>query len=162
MAARRDLETQIVQDRALGLVSEADILEGEGRAADDQRRGTGPVRHLDLGIHQGEHLRHVDHALPDRAIDEAQEIERAEELHQIGVHENEIAHCELAPAPPPHRIGHRAGHQQIGDEGLRDIEHSERGIGFDRGLGIGAGGVGVALFLAVLGAEIFDRLVIQQ
>ena len=162
MAACRNFEAEIVEDRAFRLVTKADILESERRAAHYQCGRAGSVRNLDCRVHQIEHLRHVDHALPDRAIDEAEQIERAEELHQIGVHEHEIAHCQVAPAPPPHGIGHRARHQQVCNQSLRDVEHAERSVGLDRRFGIGARRLGVAFFLAVFGAEIFDRLVIQQ
>ncbi len=156
------LEAEAVEDRAILVVAEHDVVEGYRRPADHQRRGAGDILDLDPGVHQVKHLRHVDQPLADRAIDHAQQVERAEELEQIGVHEHQIAHGQLAAAPAPDRVGHGARHQRIGDQRLGDVEQAERGVGLDRGLGVSVRRAGVALLLAVFGAEIFDRLVVEQ
>ena len=127
-----------------------------------KRRRAGRVFHLDIGIHQPEHRRHVDQPLPDRAINEPEQVERAEQLRQVCLHEHQIAGGQLALAPAPHGVGHRACHQQVGDERLCDVEQAERSVRLDRGFGILPRRLGIALVLTRLGTEIFDRLVIQQ
>ena len=56
-----------------------------------ERDGARPVRDLLVHGEQAEHLLHVHQPLLDLAIDEAEEIERLVELHQIGVHQHELA-----------------------------------------------------------------------
>jgi len=78
MLARRNLERQPVQDRAIRIVAEHHVVKHDGRLPDQQGWRTRRVFHFDGGVHQLEHLGHVDQALPDRAVDGAQHVERAE------------------------------------------------------------------------------------
>ena len=151
-----------MQDLAIVIIGEAHILERHGAVIDRQRRGVRIVDDLRLGIHQIEHGGHVDQPLPDHAIDHAQQIERAEKLHQQPVDQHQIAHGQIAAAPQPDGVEHRAQHHRIGDEGLADIEQAERIFGFLGGARIALHGVAVPVGLALFRAEIFHRLVIQQ
>ena len=160
--ARFDPEAQFVQNLPVGIIAEIDIAELDRGLADVERRRIRDIDDLGGGIDQVEHRRHVDQPLADRAIYHAEQVERAEQLHQQRVHEHQIADGELPPAPAPDGIGHCAGHHQVGDQRLADIEQRERVFGFDRRIGIGARGIAIALGLALLGGEIFDRLVIEQ
>ena len=162
LVARRNLEAEAVEDGAVGLVAEHHVVEHHRRLADDQRRGARGVGHLLRLVHQLEHGRHVDQPLADRAVDHAEHVERTEQLGEVGVDEDDVAHGELPARPAPHRIGHGPGHQQVDDQGLGDVEQAERVLALHRGLGIGAGGLGVARLLARFGAEVLHRLVVEQ
>ncbi len=162
MLARGDFETEPVEDLAVRFISEMDIVEEHSRLADHQRGRSGCVLHFGLGIDQAKHLRHVDQPLPDRPVHHAEHVKRAEQLDQIGVHQHQIAGGQHALAPLPHGEPHRAAHQQVHDDRLADVEQAERVLAADRCIGIGPRGFGIARVLARLGAEIFDRFVIEQ
>ncbi len=72
-----------LQDLAFGLIAEAHVLEADMRRS-ATRSGAAPGRVDDLGrrVEQVEHRFHVDQPLADRAIDPAEHVERAEQLHQ--------------------------------------------------------------------------------
>ena len=80
--ARRDDDVEAFEDFAGGLVAELDILEPDFAAADVQRLGAGRVDDFGRRVEKAEHRLHVDQALPDRAIDPAEHVERPEQLHQ--------------------------------------------------------------------------------
>ena len=65
-------------------------------------------------------------------------------------------------APAPDGEAHGPEHHQIGDRRLADVEPGERGLVPGGGAGVGADGLVIAPRLALLGAEIFDGLVVQQ
>jgi hypothetical protein len=61
--ARRDLEAHVVQDRPLGVVGKAHVLEAHrARASTAQRRRARRVGHLAVLAEQHEHLVHVGQA----------------------------------------------------------------------------------------------------
>ena len=151
-----------MEDGAIGLVAEHDIVENDGRLADCQRRGARLVGHFYLCIHQLEHFAHVDQPLPDRAIDEAKHVERPEQLGEISLYRDQVADRQYALRPLPDGKTEGEKHQAVHHERLRYIEQPERVLAFDGSLCIGAGCTGVAFFLACLGTEVFDGLVIKQ
>ena len=70
----------------LGVIAEAHVLEPDMAAASTvERRRAGAVDDLGRRVEQVPHRLHVDQALADRAIDPAEHVERAEELHQQAV-----------------------------------------------------------------------------
>ena len=158
----RHLETEAIEDGAPRLVTEDDIVEDHRGRAHDQCGRAGHILHLDIGIDQTEHLGHVDQPLADRAIDPAQYVQRAEQLDQERIDQHQIADCHGPCAPAPDGIGHCRAHQRIGDDRLRHVEQADRVFGFYRSLGIGAGGLRIAGFLAGLGIEVFHGLEIEQ
>ena len=83
-------------------------------------------------------------------------------MHQEGVDQHDIAGAEATLRPAPDTEAHRTRHHQIGDEGLADIEPGQRVFGFDGGIGIASCDLGIIAGLAVLGIEIFDRLIVEQ
>ena len=96
LPAGGDGEVDALQDLAVGPVAEMHVLEphragGALRQMRGQRARVGAVRDLPLDTQQAEHLLHVDQALLDLAIDEAEEIQRLVELHQVGVDQHEVA-----------------------------------------------------------------------
>ncbi len=78
--SRCDDQVDALQYVAVGIIAEADILEPHLAPLDGQRRGAGHILHFRLRIDQVEHRAHVDHALPNGAIDPAEHVERAEQL----------------------------------------------------------------------------------
>ena len=85
-----------VQDLAVRTIAEVHALEphlarrsiGQMRR---QRRGAGTISDLALDLEQAEHLLHVHQPLLDRHVDHAEEAQRLIKLHQIGVHQHELA-----------------------------------------------------------------------
>ena len=125
----------------------------------------GSARHVDhFGrcIDQIEHCPHVDHALADRAIHHAEQIERAEQLRQQRRDEHHVARREITPPPPIGYERHPAAEHQIGDQRLPDVEPCQRIFGGHRSIGVRQHRRVVALPLALLRAEIFDRFEIEQ
>ena len=158
----RNVDCHAAQDLPLGLIAEIDILEADMARSHHQIGCSGPVFDLGRGIEQVEHRFHVDQPLADRSIDPAEHVERPEQLHQQAIDQNDIARGKPPLAPAPHGEHHRPGHHQIGDQRLADIEPGERHLILDRRLGKRADRLVVALGFAFLGAEIFDRFVIEQ
>ena len=124
--------------------------------------GVGLVDDLRGRVDQVEHGFHVDQALTDRAIDPAEHVQGAEELHQQAVDPHHVAGTEAALAPAPDGEDHRASHHRVGDQRLTDVEPGEADFVADRSAGEGADRFLVALRLPVLGAEILDRFVVEE
>ena len=160
--ARRNVEVEAFQDLAAGVVAEAQALEANLAFGDAQGPGAGLVDDFGGRIEQVPHRLHVDQALADGTIDPAEHVEWAEQLHQQRIDQHHVARGEAALAPAPHGEDHRPGHHRVGDQRLADVEPGERHFVADGGAGIGADGFIVALGLALLGAEIFDRFVVEQ
>ena len=160
--ARAHFQVDPLQDLAPRLIGEMHVLEADQPGADLQVRRVRHVDHLGRRVDQSEHRLHVDQALPDGAIDHAEQVERAEKLGEQGVHHHHVAGREPPLAPAPDGEAHCACHHQIGDQRLADIEEGEAGLVLHRGVGIAAHRLAVARRLALLGAEIFDRLVVEQ
>ena len=103
-------KAKVVQNRPVAFIAEADILKSDRRLLNDKVGRIGRIFHLDIGVNESKHLRHINQPLADRAIDPAQKIERTEKLHEIGVHKDEVANRQLALAPSPHAVSHCASH----------------------------------------------------
>jgi hypothetical protein len=100
----RHFEAQALQDRAIGLVPEHTLSKVSVGRLDDQRGCAGRIGFTSTGVSIRSNIcRHVDQALADRAIDHAEHVERAEQLHQIGLDENQIANRMFALATSPRR-----------------------------------------------------------
>ena len=101
--SRRDVEVEAFEDLAPVFVTEAHVVEAHCAARDvrapARRRGPRPRP----GIEQVPHRLHVDQALADRAIDPAEHVERAEQLHQQRVDEHHVARREAALGSSPRR-----------------------------------------------------------
>ena len=119
---------------------------------------------LDLGIalEDMEHVVDVDHGLLDLAIEHAHEIQRDVELNQHRVDEHEIADRRPARRDIARDEQHQDRHADGEDHRLAGIEDRERGIGLRRGLLVAFHGAVVARGLPRLGAEILDRLVVEE
>ena len=129
---------------------------------DVQRRRAGRVGHFGRRVDEVPHRLHVDQPLADRAIDPAEHVERPEKLQQHGVDEDHVARREAAAAPAPDGEDHRAGHHQVGDQRLADVEPCERDFVADGGSRESGDRFIVAPGFALLGVEIFDGLVVEQ
>ena len=151
-----------MKDGAVFIVAEGDIVEHQPGALDDERGSLGNVLHLDVGVDERKHSRHVDKPLPDGAINHAEHVERAEQLRKVSVDENQIADGELAVRPAIDGVAHGARHQRIDDQRLGDVERAQRVFRANGGIGIGSGGLRIAFLLAVFGAEIFDGFKVEQ
>jgi hypothetical protein len=66
-----------------------------------QRRRVRHVLHLGAGVDQVEHRAHVDHALPDRAIDPPEHVERRNSWLSRVETKHDIAGRELVPVDQP-------------------------------------------------------------
>ena len=131
--ARRDVEVDALQDLALRIVAEADVLEPDMAALRPQAPARRPVDDLGGRVEQVEHRLHVDQALADRAVDPAEHVQRPEQLHQQRIDQHHVAGRELALAPAPDGEDHRAAHHHVGDQRLADVEPGERGLVLHRG-----------------------------
>ena len=78
------------------------------------------------------------------------------------IDQHHVARREAALGPAPDREDHRPGHHRVGDQRLADVEPGERDFVAHRCPGEGADRLVVAAGLALLGAEIFDGLVVEQ
>jgi hypothetical protein len=78
--ARRDVEIDALQDLAIGIIGERDILEADMARRHHQRRRAGRIDDFGRVSIRSNIAAHVDHALADRAIDPAEHVERAEQL----------------------------------------------------------------------------------
>ncbi len=155
-------EADVVQYLAFGIIAKAYMIEPHFAARRDQGRRAAQVGNLLLRVYQPVHRFHVDQALPDRAIDHAEQVQRPEQLRQQRIDQHDIAGGELPAAPPPHGIGHRARHHQVGDQRLADIEPGQAILALHRRLRITAHRRAVTAGFAFFRAEIFDRFEIQQ
>ena len=130
--------------------------------ADLQRHGARPVRHLRA---LGQHVHHaldVGQRLLDLAVDHAHEVERDEELQQQRIDHDEVADGLGAGHDVEHGHGHAAGERRGEDDGLAGVEHGERGVALDAGLLVDGHRLIVAAGLALLGAEVFHGLVVEE
>ena len=162
MMAGGHCKRQPMQDLPVAVIAEIHILKHHRGLAHNQRGGARNILHLDLGIDQREHAGHIDQPLANGAIDHAEHVERAEQLCEVRLYEDQLADGIDAPAPAPDGIAHGGGHQQVDDQRLGNVERAERIFRCHRRIRISAGGGGIAGLFAGLGAEIFDRLVIEQ
>ena len=156
------LEADPVEDLPLGLVGEGDVLETDRTALDHQRLGAGLVLDLRLAREDREHPLDVDHRLLDLAIDHAHEIERLVELDHHGVDHHEVADGVGAVLDAVGTHHHDGGKADREDRGLAGVEHGERDIGLDARLLVARHRVVVAGGFALLGDEVFHRLVVEQ
>ena len=162
LAPRVHVEADAVQDLPARIIAELHGVEGDPRARQAERNRARRVGDFRRGVDQAEHRVHVDQALADFAIDHAEQIKRAEQLHQQAIHEGDIADGEAALIPAPHHIDQRAGHQRVGDEALPDVEPGEADFGFGGGISVALDGAAIIGVLVRFRVEIFDRFVVQQ
>ena len=158
----RHLEIQPVQNLAVPVIVEHHILEPHHAIGNRQGLRSRLVDNLLFGVDQLEHRVHVDQPLADRAIDHAEHVERPEQLHQQRVDQHQVTDRQVALLPAIDAERHRPDHRQVGDDRLADIEQAERIFRLDCGIGPVAHRLVIALALAPLGGEIFDRFVVQQ
>ena len=162
LLARRNFETQLLQDRPGFVISETDIFEADGCALHQQFGGTRQIGDFALALEQAEHLVEVGQALLDLAVNDAQEIQRDIELDHEGVDHHQIAQAHGARdhaggGPPQHQ------HQGAGDDQLlAGIEQRQRRLRFELHAAQFFEALVVTVGLEILVVEIFDRLVIQQ
>ena len=166
--AGRDLEAHAVQDLAVAVVAEADIVEANraaGRPArrrDDERRRVRRVGDLAVLAEQREHLLQVDQRLLDLAVDHAEEVERDVELDHQRVDQHEVAERHRAgddaDGRPPDQQRDRGGD----DQALAEIEQRQRRLRLDRYLLEPLQVLVVAGLLEGLVREVLDRLVVEQ
>ena len=102
------------------------MIEANAAVGHGERRRAGSVDDFGRRVEQVPHRLHVDQPLADRAIDPAEHVERAEELHQQAVDPDDVAGREAAAAPAPDGEDHRSGHHRIGDQRLADVEPCQR------------------------------------
>jgi hypothetical protein len=160
--AGRHLEADVVQDRPVVVVGEADVVEAHAALQHRQRLRARRVGDLAVLAEQREHLLHVHRRLLDLAVDHAQEVERNVELdhqrvdqHQVAERERAIDHAQRGA---PHQQRDRGGD----DQALAQVEHRQRGLRLDRCLLQVAQVVVVAPLLEALVVEVLDRLVVNQ
>ncbi len=160
--AGRHLEADAFEDDAFRLIGEGDVLEADVAAGHLQRTGAGGVLDLRRARNNREHVLDVGHRLLDLAIEHAHEIERLVELDHHGVDQHEIAD-RLAAGLDLVGAHHHGGGEPDGEEHrLPGVEHGERGVGLDAGVLVARHRAVVAGRLALLGAEIFHGLVVEQ
>jgi hypothetical protein len=80
--ARGDVEVEALQYVVPRFVAEADMVEADVPRRHGKRRGVGRIDDARGRVDQIEHRGHIDHPLADRAIDHAEQVERAEELRE--------------------------------------------------------------------------------
>ena len=127
-----------------------------------ERRRARLVLDLRLAREDREHDLDVGHRLLDLAIDHAHEIERLVELDHHGVDQHEIADRLGAGLDLEGAHHHDGGEPEGEDHRLAGVEHGERGIGLHARVLVARHRTVVALRLALLGDEIFHRLVVEQ
>ena len=127
-----------------------------------ERRRAGDVLDFRLARQNREHQLDVGHRLLDLAIDHAHEIERLVELDHHGVDQHEIADRLGAGLDLVGAHHHGGGEPEGEDHRLPGVEDGERGIGARAGVLVARHRLVVALGFALLGAEIFHRLVVEQ
>ena len=171
---RRNVKTDVVQDRARWLVGEVDLLEAHagvarrgiehGRALIHQRQrpGTGQVGNLAFALHQGEHFLQVGQALLDLAVQHTQKPKRNVKLDHEGVDHHQVTQRHAAI---DHALGGAPehGHQASGnDELLAGVEHTQGGLAFQRRLAVTLQVLVVTFGLEFFVVEILDGFVVQQ
>ncbi len=156
------LEADAFEDTAFRLIGEGNVLEADCATCDLERASAGYIHDFRLAREDRKHALDVGHRLLDLAIDHAHEIERLVKLDHHGVDQHEIADRLGAGSDFIGAQHHGGGEPDGKDHRLPGIEHAERGIGLDAGIFVARHGAVVALRLALLGVEIFHRLVIEQ
>ncbi len=157
-----DRQVQPLEDQPVGVIGEFHPVEDDLAPGYLDRLRVRLVGDLGLDVEQVEHLAHVHQALPDLAVDRAEEVQRHGDLDHVGVDHHELAHGEGAGGDLE-RAQHHDRHQPDGDdEGLAEIQPRQRQRGRDRGLLVALHRLVIALGLAPLGAEILHRLEVQQ
>ena len=158
----RHLEAHALEDRALRDIGEMHVLEAHDAFRHLERLGAWLVLDLGVALDDREHVVDIDQRLLDLAVEHAHEVQRDIELHQHGVDEHEAADGCATGDDVLRRQHHHDGHADGEDHRLSGIEHGERGIGLRRGLLVARHGAVVARGFPLLGAEIFDGLVVEE
>ncbi len=155
-------ETDAMQDRPILLVGEGDVFKADFRRPDVEFPGAGPVGDLGFALEHGEHQLHVGQGVFELTVDDAEEIQRNEQLQQKGIDQHQI--------PQRHRAGHHAAGGQDHDQGdadgddggLAEIERRQGSLALDRRRLPAAQGIIVAPEFIGFIAEVLDGLVVQQ
>ena len=121
----------------------------------DERRRTGTIGDLAIDLEQAEHLLHVDQSLLDRHVHHAEKAERLIELHQVGVHQHELADGHRAAVHLARGHQHDQRQPRGDDERLADVQHIERHLHAHRGALVACQRRVVARRLVRLVAEYF-------
>ena len=156
------LEADAAQDATIGVVGEVDVLEPDCAVRHGERLGARPVGDVGALAENDEHHLDVDDRLLDVAVDHAHEIERLVELqhHRIEQHEIADAVAVAAHAVDAHR--QHDDHADGEDNRLAGVEHRQRDVSLDAEPLVTRHGAVVARRFARLGAEILDRLEVEQ
>ncbi len=120
------------------------------------------VRHLLLHLQQPEHLLQIDQALLHFPVHEPQEVQRLIKLHQVGVHQHELAHCHRAGAHPLRRQQHDRRQPDGDDRRLTQVQHVQRHLALHCGLFIARQRCIETCRFVPLVAEILHGLVVEQ
>ena len=148
--------------RRLGIVGEIDVLEPHRAVADDERPRARPVGDFGALAEDDEHHFDVDDRLLDLAIDHAHEVERLVELQHHRVEQHEVADVVAMAADAVDAHRQHDDHADGENDRLAGVEHRQRDIGLDAEALVARHRAVVARRLAPLGAEILDRLEVEQ
>src|SRR6476620_4642734 len=162
LPAPRHVERNVVQDLAIVLVSEIDVIETHGQRTHRQVDGAGPIFDFAMFLEQSEHPAHVRQRLLDLAVHHAEEIQRDVELDQQPVDEYEVAERERTSDHALRSKNHEQRHRDRDDETLTDIEQPQRGLGRNRGTLVLPQVLIVAPGLVLLVIEVLDGLVVEK
>ena len=160
--SRPDGEREVVQDRATRVVGEADACELHCTGTGRERHGVRRVGDIRGDVEQAEHGLHVGQGLLDLAVHETEEIERHEELDQVGVDQHEITDRERAGDDPAARHAHQDHQADADDGGLTNVEQGQRQFARHGRFLVAREGFVEAPCLPLLVAEILDGFVVQQ
>ena len=150
------------QDRPRGVVMELDVLEPHRARGHLEVGRAGRVADFRVLVEDVEHRADVDDRLLDLAIDHAHEVQRLVELQHHHVEQHEVADGIMPFADALDAHDEHRDHAGGEDDRLARVQHRERDIGAHAEALVARHRLVVAHALALLGAEIFDRLEIQQ
>jgi hypothetical protein len=127
LAAGGDGEADVVQDRPARVVGEPTTFEAHLAGRDGQQfariRRIDDLRRL---VQQAEQLFHVGEGVADLAIHRAEEVERDEQLDQVGVDQHQVAQGHALVGHAPGRQAHHGGDAAGDDEGLAGVQPGQR------------------------------------
>src|SRR5690606_5088860 len=127
-----------------------------------QRLRVRPIDDLGIDIEEIEHRLNIDEALPDLAIDEADEIERDRQLHEQRIDEHEIADGLLATHDGRAGHDHADCHANGKDDHLANVKPGKGRPYLRGGLLVARHRAIEAAGLHLLVAEILHRLEIEK
>ncbi len=160
--AGRDGEADVVQNRAVGIVGKAHMVERHFARHHVEFARVGRVFHFARPVQQREHALDIGDRFLDLAIHHAQKTQRLEHLQQKGVDHHQVAQRQRAV---DHAIGgaqHHQGDADGDDAGLRGVQVAERTLRFERHVFPFDQAVVVARGFVFFVAEILHRFVVEQ